>query len=298
MFEALTRQLVECVPNFSEGRDRATVDAIAAAIADAGAAVLRADSDPDHNRSVITFAAPPAVAGEAALRAIACASQRIDLRAHRGVHPRMGAADVVPFVPLEGATLADCASLARQTGERVWRELGIPVYFYEAAAADPARRGLENVRRGQFERPALSPDLGGPSLHATAGASILGARALLAAFNIDLASHDLALVRSIARRIRASNGGFAGVKAMGVLLVSRGVAQVSMNLTALDRTGPQTVFDAVEQAANTAGVRILGAELVGLIPRAAAESSPRAFSICEDFGPHRILEERLAAAFP
>ncbi len=292
------RQLVECVPNFSAGRDATVIAALSTAIEEAGATVLRTDSDDDHNRSVITFAASPEAVSEAAFRAIARASTLIDLRSHRGVHPRIGAADVVPFVPLHGLTLHDCAQLARLAGERVWRELRIPVYFYEASAVDSSRRRLEVVRRGQFEAPALLPDLGGPSLHPTAGASILGARRLLAAFNINLDSADITTARAIARKIRASNGGLTGVKAMGVFLTSRRLAQVSMNLTDLDATNPEQVFRAVESEAASHGAGIHSTELIGLIPRAAAEASPRAFALCDDFGPHRILETRLAEAFP
>ena len=296
-FLTLPRQLVECVPNFSVGRNTAIVTALSAAIEEAGATVLRTDSDGDHNRSVITFAASPEAVSEAAFRVIARASELIDLRSHRGVHPRIGAADVVPFIPLHGITLSDCGQLARITGERVWRELHIPVYFYEASASDPSRRRLEVVRRGQFEAPALMPDLGGPSLHPTAGACILGARRLLAAFNINLDSADIAAARAIAHTIRASNGGFPGVKAMGVFLASRNVAQVSMNLTDLDATSPEQVFRAVESEAASHGIGIRSTELIGLIPRASVESSPGAFAVCEDFGPHRILETRLAEAF-
>ena len=297
-FLTLPRQLVECVPNFSVGRDAAVAAALSAAIGEAGATVLRTDSDGDHNRSVITFAGSPETVSEAAFRAISLASELIDLRRHGGVHPRIGATDVVPFVPLSGITLHDCGQLARTTGERVWRELHIPVYFYEASALEPSRRRLEVVRRGQFEAPALLPDLGGPALHPTAGASILGARRLLAAFNINLDSADIVTARAIAHKIRASNGGFPGVKAMGVFLASRHLAQVSMNLTNLDATNPEQVFRAVEAEAARHGIDIHSTELIGLIPRASVESSPGAFAVCEDFGTHRILEARLAEALP
>lgn len=292
------RPLVECVPNFSEGRDPAKVAEIARAVSSAGAALLRTESDPDHNRSVITFAAPPETAASAAFAAIAAASRLIDLRLHRGVHPRMGAADVVPFVPLEGVSLEDCALLARSTGERVWRELSIPVYFYEAAALDPSRTRLENVRRGQFENPSLPPDLGGPTLHPTAGASILGARRILVAFNINLATPDLAAARRIARKVRASSGGLPFVKALGLLLPSRNTAQVSMNLTNWEATSPEQAYAAVEAAAREEGIALAASELIGLVPQAAVAPHGRAFAHCTDFGPHRILESRLAEAFP
>ena len=291
-------QLVECVPNFSTGPDPFTLEAIAASIVSAGAAVLRVESDADHNRSVVTFAGSPVSVAEAAFQSIRQAARLIDLRGHRGVHPRMGAADVVPFVPLQGVSMPDCILIAHETGARVWRELGVPVYFYEAAALQPDRVRLENVRRGQFESPALTPDLGGPALHPSAGATILGARDLLVAFNINLATADLGAARRIARKVRSSSGGLPFVKALGVPLISRNLVQVSMNLTNFHVTSPQRAFDAVETEARAEGVSICGTQLVGLIPRAAAAPGHRAFTMCEDFGGHRILENRLAAAFP
>ena len=290
--------LIECVPNFSVGRNLSILEPIAASIVSAGAAVLRLESDPDHNRSVVTFAGAPSSVAEAAFQAIRQAAQSIDLREHRGVHPRMGAADVVPFVPLRGASMPDCVRIAHETGQRVWRELGVPVYFYAAAALQPDRVRLENVRRGQFESPALPPDLGGPALHPSAGATILGARDLLVAFNINLATADLGAARRIARKVRASSGGLPFVKALGVPLISKGMAQVSMNLTNFNVTSPRRAFDAVETEAHAEDVSISGTQLVGLIPRAAVAPGHRAFTMCEDFGEHRILENRLAAAFP
>ncbi len=290
--------LIECVPNFSVGRNLSILEPIAASIVSAGAAVLRLESDPDHNRSVVTFAGEPSSVAEAAFQAIRHAAQSIDLREHRGVHPRMGAADVVPFVPLQAASMSDCVRIAHDTGQRVWRELGVPVYFYAAAALQPDRVRLENVRRGQFESPALPPDLGGPALHPSAGATILGARDLLVAFNINLATADLGAARRIARKVRASSGGLPFVKALGVPLISKGMAQVSMNLTNFIVTSPRRAFDAVEAEAHAEDVSISGTQLVGLIPRAAVAPGHRAFTMCEDFGEHRILENRLAAAFP
>src|SRR5690348_4512897 len=211
--------MVECVPNFSEGRNAEIVDALEQAIASVGAAVLHRTSDVDHTRSVITFAGEAASGAEAAFRAAAASQNLIDLRRHSGAHPRVGALDVLPFVPLEGSTLEDCIELAHRTGERIWRELGIPVYFYEAAALRPERRKLENVRRGQFEalrELALSdesrkPDIGGPGLHPSAGAVIVGARKFLIAFNINLRTDDVSVAKDIARRIRTSSGGLPEV---------------------------------------------------------------------------------------
>lgn len=280
-------QLIECVPNFSEGRDASVIQAIEQAIASIpGVRLLETDIDADHNRSVITFAGRPDAVAEGAFRAIAMAMERIDLRRHSGVHPRIGAADVVPFVPLEGATLADCVMLARQVGQRVWEQLSVPVYFYEAAATSPARVPLEQVRRGGFENPALAPDLGGPALHPSAGACAIGARNLLVAFNVNLQSNDIALARAIARKIRASNGGLPFVKAMGVALESRGLVQVSMNLTNFEVTPVARVMAAIRSEIAVAGVSIAGTEIVGLAPRLALDG-------CDDVDRSRILEDRL-----
>lgn len=288
-------QLIECVPNFSEGHDAAVVRAIEEAIASApGVLMLRAELDADHNRSVITFAGPPDAVREGALRGIAKAVERIDLRKHTGVHPRIGAADVVPFIPLEGATLADCVEIAHQTGAAVWERLGVPVYFYEAAAKNPDRERLENCRRGGFESPSLAPDLGGPKLHPTAGACVIGARNLLITFNIDLASPDVGIARAIARKIRASSGGLAFVKAMGVSLASRGLAQVSMNLTNFERTGLDQVYSAVRAEADRVGVPIAGIEIVGLVPKKAIDMAAARDTWWKNFDPSLILENRLA----
>jgi glutamate formiminotransferase len=288
---------MECVANFSEGRDEATVRAIENAIASAAdVLVLRAERDTDHNRSVITFAGPPDAVSEGALRGIAVAVERIDLRQHRGVHPRMGAADVVPFVPLEGVTLEDCVAIARRTGEEVWKRLGVPVYFYEAAALSPDRRMLENCRRGGFENPNVLPDLGGPALHPSAGACIIGARKLLIAFNINLDTDDVTVAREIARKIRTSSGGMPFVKALGLPLAARGLAQVSMNLTDFEQTPLHEVFDAVRREAAARGVAIAGSEIIGLIPKKALEDAAAHYLKCENFESGLVLENRLARA--
>jgi glutamate formiminotransferase len=263
--------LIECVPNFSEGRDAEIVQAIEHAIRSVpGVILLRSEMDPDHNRSVITFAGPPDSVAEGALQGIAVAVARIDLRRHIGVHPRIGAADVVPFVPLANATLEDCAAVAHKVGESVWKNLGVPVYFYEAAARSPERRALENVRRGGFEHPALPPDLGGPALHPSAGACVIGARKLLIAFNVDLDTTDLSIAKAIALKIRASSGGLPALKAMGVPLASRNLVQVSMNLTDFKQTSLHQAYDAVRHEAATHGVTIGGTQIVGMVPQEAA----------------------------
>lgn len=300
----MARTVVECVPNFSEGRDPRLVDAIVDAIAGvAGVVVLGRESDADHNRSVVTFAGAPHAVAEGAVRGIAKAAELIDLTRHAGVHPRIGAADVVPFVPVEGATLADCVRLAEEAGAEVWRRLRVPVYLYEAAARCPDRRRLENIRRGGFawlrdhvaERP---PDIGDAALHPTAGAAIIGARKLLVAFNINLTTDDVEIARSIARAVRESSGGLPSVKAIGVPLESLGLAQVSMNLTAFEQTGLGQVFDAVQAQAARHGVSVATSQIIGLIPRRALNEASATLLRCENFTPDRVLEDRIAALMP
>jgi glutamate formiminotransferase len=296
--------MVECVPNFSEGRDLKIVDLLQHAIAAVpGAAVLHRTSDTDHNRSVITFAGDAASVGEAAFRAADAAQKLIDIRTHSGAHPRVGALDVLPFVPLDGSTLEDCVQLAHETGARIWRDLGVPVYFYEAAALRPERRKLEDVRRGQFEQLrelALSdasrePDIGGPGLHPSAGAVIVGARKFLIAFNINLRTSDVSIAKDIARRIRTSNGGLPEVKALGIELPSRHLVQVSMNLTDFEVTGLDTVYLAVSHMAAERGIEIEESELIGLMPRQALERAVAGFLKLENFDTHRVVENRLEA---
>ena len=289
--------LMECVPNFSEGRDPVRVAAIRQAVAHvSGILVLKSEMDPDHHRSVITFAGPPAAVVEGAFQGIRQATELLDLRQHTGVHPRMGAADVVPLVPVEGISLVDCASLAHELGERVWRELGVPVYFYEAAAREPARIRLENVRRGGFENPDLPPDLGGPHLHPSAGAVLIGARKFLIAFNINLNTAEVAVAQAIARKIRTSSGGMPHLKALGLLLESRGLAQVSMNLTDFEVTPLHAVFERVCQEAATLGVEIAGSEIIGLIPKKALEMAAAYFLKVGHFDHAAVFENRLAQA--
>ena len=278
------------------------VEAIAAAIGSASEVkVLDRTMDPDHNRSVITFAGPAETVAEGAFRGIAEAVARIDMNRHAGVHPRIGAADVVPFVPVEGITLAACAAIAEELGQRLWRELSLPVYLYEAAARRPERVNLENIRRGRFEKlreaaladPARRPDIGGPALHPTAGASAVGARKFLIAFNINLESADVEVARSIAAKIRASSGGFPCVKALGVMLASRGLAQVTMNLTDYERTPVHAVFEAVRAEAARHGVSLRSSQIVGLIPKRALEKSEQWLPTVEGFREDVIFENRL-----
>ncbi len=296
---------MECVPNFSEGRDAAKVEAIVEAIRSVpGVFLLDREMDADHNRSVITFVGSPESAAKAALRGVAKAVELIDLTRHQGAHPRIGAADVVPFIPLEGVTLEECVGLARRVGQQIWERLGVPVYLYEAAATRPERRNLENIRRGQFEAlreeiatsPERRPDFGEPRLHPTAGATVVGARKFLIAYNILLNTPEVEVAKKVARAVRASSGGLPFVKAMGVELKERRLAQVSMNLTDFEQTPMHQVFQAVESEAARHGAAIVSSEIVGLIPRKALEMAAAANLKLENFSPTLILENRLAAA--
>lgn len=291
-------RIAECIPNFSEGRDGATVEAIRLAVASTpGVLLLKAERDPDHNRAVITFAGAPEAVLEGAFQGIRRAVERIDLSVHSGVHPRIGVADVVPFVPVENLTLADCVALAHRLGERVWSELALPVYFYEAAALRPECVPLENVRRPGFVQ-STAPDLGGPQLHRTAGACVIGARRFLIAFNVNLESGDVSLAREIARKIRASSGGLPFVKAIGVRLESRGIAQVSINLTDFEQTPLHIVLERVKAEAAAAGVRIRGTEIIGLIPKKAIEMAAGYYLQVQDYTAGHILENRLLEMSP
>jgi glutamate formiminotransferase/formiminotetrahydrofolate cyclodeaminase len=301
----MARRLIECVPNFSEGRDAAKVDALAeAARSVPGVVLLDRELDADHNRSVLTFAGAPESVVEAALRAVGKAVELIDLTRHSGVHPRIGAADVVPFVPVEGVTMDDCVRIAGRVAEQIWRRFQVPVYLYEAAARRPDRVNLENIRRGQFEglreevaiNPDRAPDVGEPRLHPTAGAVVVGARKYLIAYNINLGTPDVAVAKRIARAIRYSSGGFRYVKAMGVPLTSRNLAQVSMNLTDFEQTPLHRVFETVRTEAERAGVAVVGSEIVGLIPKKALEMAAESYLRAENFRPSLVLENRLAEA--
>jgi glutamate formiminotransferase len=297
--------IVECVPNFSEGRDASKVDAIIEAIRSVrGIAILDRELDADHNRSVITFAGPATAVVEAAFRGVERAIGLIDLRQHTGVHPRIGAADVVPFVPVEGVTLDDCVRLANELAQRLWERLQVPVYLYEAAARRPDRLNLENIRRGQFEglrdevrtNPDRRPDFGEAELHPSAGATVVGARKFLIAYNINLNTADVEIAKRIAKAIRFSSGGFRYVKSMGVPLASRNLAQVSMNLTDFEQTPIHRVFEAVRAEAARYGASIVGSEIVGLIPKRALEMTAEWYLQVENFHPSLVLENRLAEA--
>lgn len=282
--------LVECVPNFSEGRDSHAIAALEESVRRSGVPLLDSSSDPDHNRLVLTFAAAPGRIEAAAFGAIEAAAAHIDLSRHAGVHPRAGAADVVPFVPVRNVTLEDCAALAHALGERVVQELGIPVYFYEAAAKRPACERLENVRRRVRELP---PDLGGDP-HPSAGVCIIGARPFLIAWNILLRSNDLGAAKEIAAAIRESNGGLPGVKALGLALPQRDRVQISMNVVDYQRTPLFVVFDQVAALCSRRRLAIEGSELIGLIPRQALADSEGHDLHWLNFSPARVLENALA----
>jgi len=285
--------VIECVPNFSEGRDSTVVVAIADAIAKTpGVLLLGAEADADHNRSVMTFAGTPDAVVEAAVRGAGKAAELIDLSTHRGVHPRVGAADVIPFVPLDGSTMDDAVAGAHRAGEEIWRRIGVPVYFYERAARRPERKRLELVRRKEFD--GAPPDIGTVAAHSTAGASVVGARGFLIAYNVLLATPDAAIAQAIARKIRASSGGFPYVKAMGIYLASRDRAQVSMNLTNFAETPLEGIYDAISQAARELGTEAMAGEIIGFIPRRAYEMAPEFFRRAENFSESRILETRIA----
>jgi glutamate formiminotransferase len=293
--------LVECVPNFSEGRDAAKVDAIVEAMKIPGVYLLDREMDADHNRSVITLVGEREAIEEAAIRGVGKAAELIDLTRHEGAHPRMGAADVIPFIPIEGVNLEDCVAMAKHVGAEIWKRFQIPVYLYEAAATRPERQNLENIRRGQFEgirdeiatNPARMPDFGEARVHPTAGATVVGARKFLVAYNIFLNTADVSIAKKIAKAVRFSSGGLRFVKAAGFLV--RGMAQVSMNLTDFEQTPIHRVFEFVKREAARYGVVPVSSEIVGLIPKQALEQAAEWYLQVESFDSSLILENRLAA---
>src|SRR4051795_2173927 len=293
--------LIECVPNFSEGRDKAKVDAIVEAMKIDGVYLLDREMDTDHNRCVITLVGDREAIAEAAIRGVGKASELIDLTKHQGAHPRMGAADVIPFIPIEGVSLEDCVQIARHVGQEIWKRYQIPIYFYEAAALMPERQNLENIRRGQFEgirediatNPARKPDVGDPRVHPTAGATVVGARKALIAYNVFLNTTDVDIAKKVAKAVRFSSGGLRYVKGAGFSV--RGLAQVSMNLTDFEQTPVARVYEYVKREAARYGVQPLSSEIVGLIPKKALEQAAEWFLQVENFDSSLILENRLAA---
>src|SRR6266567_1587289 len=299
------RRLIECVPNFSEGRDKSKVDALIQTMSKVpGVWVLDHEMDADHNRCVITLAGEPDAVAEAAILGTGKAMELIDMNEHKGAHPRVGATDVVPFIPVDGITLDDCVALARNVGNELWRRYRIPVFFYEAAATKPERVNLENVRRGQFEgmKEALKknherqPDVGEPKMHPTAGVTVVGARKFLVAYNVNLNTSDVGIANKIAKAIRFSSGGLRYVKSMGVELKARNLAQVSINLTDYEQTPMHRVYEMVKREAQRYGAVPVGSEIVGLVPKKAIEMAADYFLQLENFSPSQVFENKMAAA--
>ncbi len=295
------RTIIECVPNISEGRDTGSIEAIAAAIRSApGVRLLDVSSDASHNRSVLTFVgdAPAIRAGVSAL--FRAALERIDLRGHKGEHPRMGAVDVVPFIPIRGSSVEECVALSRATGAAIAKDFGVPVYLYEDSASSDLRRNLAEIRKGQFEGFAekmkdarWAPDFGPSEPHPSAGVVAVGARAFLIAYNINLATKDLAIADRIAKAIRHLSGGFRYVKAMGVELADRGIVQVSINMTNFRKTPLHRVFECVRSEAERHGVAIVGSEIVGLSPAEALYAAAEHYLRLEGFSAEQVLETKL-----
>jgi len=295
-------RLVECVPNFSEGRRPEVLDAIVNAITSvSGVYLLGREMDSDHNRAVVTIVGTPDAIGEAAIRGVGAAAKLIDLTKHQGEHPRIGATDVVPFIPIRGVTIEQCIAIATHTAREIAERFQIPVFLYESAATRPDRVNLENIRRGQFEGlreeiagdPDRRPDFGQPRIHPTAGATVVGARKFLVAYNVNLSTNNVGIAKFIAKRVRHSSGGLRYVKAMGVLLTERNLAQVSMNLTDFEQTPIEVVFEMVRREAERYGVSIVGSEIVGLIPQKALNRAADYYLRVENFRPDMILENRL-----
>jgi glutamate formiminotransferase len=294
--------LLECIPNFSEGRRPEVVSEIVdAARSVPGVRVLDLHSDEDHNRAVLTIAGPSSAMVEAAYRTVETATRLIDLRRHSGAHPRVGATDVVPFVPLAGTPMTEALEAARTLGARIASDLHIPVYFYEEAATRPDRRNLEDIRRKGFEElrdqietdPERAPDLGPPAVHPSAGAIVVGARGPLIAYNIYLGTQDLSLARMIARRVRHSSGGLRYVKALGLDIPARGQVQVSMNLTDYRKSAVHTVFNLVREEAAAHGVLVTDAEIVGLVPLEALVDAAKHYLRLHGLALDQVLEYRL-----
>jgi glutamate formiminotransferase len=300
----MPRKLVECVPNVSEGRDREAVAAMAEAIRSVpNVFLLDVQSDPDHHRSVFTFVGEPEAVAEAVFRLFEAALPRIDLRRHRGEHPRMGAVDVVPFVPVRGVTMADCVELAKKVGEEIWRRFRVPVYLYGEAATRPERADLSEIRKGEFEGffekikdPKWHPDFGEPEVHPTAGVTAVGAREFLIAFNVNLGTSDLRVAKEIAKAVRFSSGGLRYVKALGMELKERGIVQVSMNLTNFRKTPLPRVLELVRREAARFGVPVVGTEIVGLIPEEALVQVAEYYLQLEKFSLGQVLERRIEEA--
>jgi len=297
-------RLIESVPNVSEGRNKEAIAAIAEAIRQVDRArLLDVDPDPDHNRTVYTLVGEPEGVLAAILAMFEVAISRIDLRTHRGQHPRMGAVDVVPLIPVQGVTMEDCVELSRRLGAEIWNRFRVPVYLYEESATRPERRDLAQIRKGEFEGfpekikdPEWAPDFGEPEVHPTAGVTAVGAREFLIAFNVNLGTSDLKVAKAIARAVRGSSGGLRYVKALGFELGGRGIVQVSMNLTNYKKTPIPRVLELVRREAARYGVPVVGTEIVGMVPQAALDQVVEYYLSLERFSPEMVLERRIQAA--
>ena len=294
-------KLIECVPNFSEGRRQDVIEAIVAPFrATKGCGRLDYRADADHNRLVVSLAGSPEPVQEALLQAASVAVQKIDMNSHQGAHPRIGAVDVIPFTPVSNISMEECVALSHSFGERFFQELGVPVYFYEDSAKRPERKRLEVIRKGQYETlktesvtPERTPDVGGPALHPTAGATVMGARKFLVAFNVNLNTADEEIAKKIANCVRASSGGFCHVKGMGVALHERGMAQVSMNIVDFEKNAVYRVLELIRMEARRWGVEVVETEIYGMIPALALVESAAYYLQIKDFDPMQVLELKL-----
>lgn len=297
----MAKQLIECVPNFSEGRRKDVIEAIVEPFKkQKGCYLFDYRADEDHNRLVVSLASEPQPICDAVLEASKIAMQHIDMNTHQGAHPRIGAIDVIPFTPISNITMEECVELARTFGERYYNELKIPVYYYEEAAIRPDRTRLEVIRKGQYEvlkeevvKPERHPDVGEPKLHPTAGATVIGARKFLIAFNVNLNTTDVSIAKAIAKRVRASGGGFTAVKGIGLALEDKGLVQVSMNIVDYDKTAIYRVLEFIRMEAARWGVTINGTEVYGMIPAAALIQSAEYYLQIDDFDPSQVLELKL-----
>lgn len=297
-------KLIECIPNISEGRDQAKIDQIAGAVKSTPDVwLLDVDSDADHNRSVISYVGTPEGVENATLALVSQAIKLIDLRAHEGEHPRMGAVDVIPFVPIKNVEMADCVELSKRVGEKIWESFQFPVYLYEESATSPDRQNLAKIRKGQFEefgekikQPEWAPDFGDRQIHESAGVVAVGARMPLVAFNVNLGTDNLQIAQNIANAVRFLGGGLRFVKALGFTLEERGIVQVSMNMTNYQKTPLFRVFHMIKTEAERYGVPVIGSEIIGLVPQQALIDAADFYLQIEDFQSDQILEERIAKA--
>ena len=297
----MAKQLIECVPNFSEGRRKDVIEAIVKPFKETkGCYLFDYRADEDHNRLVVSLAGEPQAICDAVIAASKVAVENIDLNTHQGAHPRMGAVDVIPFTPISNITMEECVELARAFGERFHKELDVPVYFYEEAAIRPDRTRLEVIRKGQYEalkeevtKPERHPDHGEPKLHPTAGATVIGARKFLVAYNVNLNTSDVSIAKAIGKRVRASGGGFMAVKGIGLALEAKGMVQVSMNIVDYDKTAMYRALEFIRMEAARWGVTINGTEVYGMIPAKALLDSVAYYMQIDDFDPSQVLELKL-----